>query len=128
MCFDKLRRFWRNYKKHLAGHYFQCRSKKLFSEGMRKVVITRYNGLQYVTRYYKNNPAQGLVWKSPKKSFFLKEVISCYNVLQQVTKNRHEHCFQCCPGNLFFEGKGKAVITRDNNLQCVTRSYKNNAA
>ena len=52
---------------------------------MRKVVKTRYNGLQYVTRYYKNNPAQGLVWKSPKKSFFLKEVISCYNVLQQVT-------------------------------------------
>ena len=40
MCFDKLRRIQNNYKKHLAGHDFQCHSK---NPG--KVVITRYNGL-----------------------------------------------------------------------------------
>ena len=67
MCLDKLRRVRKNYKKHLAGHFFQCRSKNLCSEGRGKAVITGYNGL------LKNS------------FFFLKEVISSYNMLQRAT-------------------------------------------
>ena len=37
------------------------------------------------SRRYKNSAVKGLVWKFLKGSFFLKEVISCYNVLQQIT-------------------------------------------
>ena len=72
MYFDKLRRIQRNCKKHLAGHYFQCGSKNIFSKGRGRAVIARYNGLQCVTRYCKNNAAQALVRKLPKSSFFSK--------------------------------------------------------
>ena len=53
MCLDKLRKIRKNYKKHFAGHYFQCRSRNIFSEGRGKAVITPYNGLQCFPRSYK---------------------------------------------------------------------------
>ena len=74
----ELRNIW-------EGHYFQSCTRDLFSEGRGKAVITLYNRLQCVRKCYKNNATQGLVEKLLKTSFFLKDVISCYNVLQQVT-------------------------------------------
>ena len=53
MCLDKLRKIRKNYKKHFAGHYFQCRSRNIFSEGSGKAVKTPYNGLQCFPRSYK---------------------------------------------------------------------------
>ena len=134
MCLDKLRRVRKNYKKYLAGHYIQCRSKNLFSEGRGKAVITRYNKLQCVTRCYKNSAVHGLVWKLLKSSFISKQgdkllsrVTTSCNALQDVTKNSHVHYFQCYSRNIFSEGRGKAVATRYNKLQCVTRYHKNSA-
>ena len=57
----------------------------------------------------------------------LQRVTTNYSASQEVTKNRHAHCIQCCSRNLFSEGRGKADITRYNKLQCVTRCYKNRA-
>ena len=45
-------------------------------------------------------------------------------MFQEVTKNKHTHYFQCFSRNLFSEGRGKAVTTRYNKLQYVTRCYK----
>ena len=67
------------------GHYFESCTRGPFSEGRGEAVITRYNRLQCVRRCYKNNSTQGLVEKLLKTSFFIKDVISCYIVLQQVT-------------------------------------------
>ena len=69
-----------------------------------------------------------------KTSIFLKDVISCYNVLPQVTmcfKRLQEKgmgtTFKVAPEVFFSDRRGKAVITRYNRLQCVTKCYKNNA-
>ena len=73
--------------------------KNIFSKGRGRAVIARYNGLQCVTRYCKNNAAQALVRKLLKSYFFLKEVISYYSVLQQVTMRYKKLQKQLSPRN-----------------------------
>ena len=104
MCFDKLRRIWR-------------KARALLSK-------LRYNRLQCVRKCYKNNTTQGLVEKLLKTSIFLKDMISYYNVLQQVTRKRYGYYFQSCSRSLSSNRRGKAVITRYNRLQCVTKCFK----
>ena len=69
-----------------------------------------------------------------KSYFFLKELINCYNVLQEVTMHHKRlqkidmgTTFKVAQEVFFFDRTGKAVITRYNRLQCVTKCYKNNA-
>ena len=76
---------YKRLQKRRYGHYFQSCSRSLFSDRRGKAVITRYNRLQCVTKCYKNNSTQGVVEKLLKTSIFLKDVMCCYNVLQQVT-------------------------------------------
>ena len=95
-------------------------------------VIMCYNKLQCVARVYRNNAAKGLVWKFLKSSFFLKEVIRYYNVLQLRYKKLQKIGI-CVSYNVtqeifFSRGRGKAATTRYNKLQCITRGYKNNEA
>ena len=112
------------------GHYFQSCTKGLFSAGRGKAVITRCNRLQCVTKCYKNNSTQRLVEKLLKTCNFLKDVISCYNLLQQVTmhyKRLQEKgmgtTFKVAPEVFFLIEREK----RYNRLQCVTKCYKNSA-
>ena len=111
-------------------HYFQCCSRNLFSEGMGKAVITRYDKLQRVTRCYKNRAVKGLFRKLHKSSFFfLKEVINCYNVLQQATMRSKKlqkigmrTTFNVAQRIYFLmKGEGKSCY---NMLQQVTMRYK----
>ena len=71
--------------KNRHAHYFQCCSRNLFSEGRGKAATTRYSKLQCVARDYKDTAAKDQFESCPKVLFSLKEVISCYNVLQRVT-------------------------------------------
>ena len=101
-----------------------------------------YNALQDVTKtaqprtslkvaqkfFFFSKGGKCTTFNIAQEIFFLKEgekllqhVTTSYNVLQEVTKNRQVHYFQYCSRNLFSEGRGKAVITCNNGLQCVTR-------
>ena len=73
MCLDELRKIRENYKKHLTGHYFQCRSEKLFSEGRGKAVITRYNELQCVTSKKLQKIGMCTTFNEAQEIFFLKK-------------------------------------------------------
>ena len=106
--------------------------KNIFSKGRGRTVIARYNGLQCVTRYCKNNAAQALVRKLPKSSSFLKEVISYYSVLQQVTMRykKSQKVGMCTTFNvakeIFFLKEGEKLLqhvtTSCNALQEVTKT------
>ena len=106
--------------------------KNIFSKGRGRIVIARYNGLQCVTRYCKNNAAQALVRKLPKSSSFLKEVISYYSVLQQVTMRykKSQKVGMCTTFNvakeIFFLKEGEKLLqhvtTSCNALQEVTKT------
>ena len=61
-------------------------------------------------------------------------MISCYNVLQQVTmhykrlpKKGMGTTFKVAQEVFFSDRRRKAVITRYNRLRCVTKCYKNNS-
>ena len=71
MSFSILRGIQRNYKNILHVHYFESGSRKLFYEGKWEALITHYNGLQCLTRCYKNfNLTASL--KVAQKLFFAK--------------------------------------------------------
>ena len=128
MCFNKLSRIWTSISKAFGRTLLSMSLNEYFFERRRKAVVTRYYGLQCITRCYNNNAAQELIWKLLKSSFtFWKRwyaVVTCYSKLHCVTSGYKKQACALLSMLLkksFSWRKGKSCY---NTLQWVTMRYK----